>query len=245
MDIAGCVVVVTGAGSGIGRATAELFAARGARVVAVDVDPHVAASPPAGAVLGASCDVADAAQVEAVTRRTVETLGRYDVLVNSAGVVVVGGAAEATEVDWDHVFGVNAKGTWLMCRAALGVMVRQGGGMIVNIASGAGLRVSGGLAVYSASKAAVVSLTRSIAVDYARFGVRAACICPGMIDTPMNRVALAARRSRGEDATGFLGPYLIKRQGRADEVAEAALFLAASDYITGATLAVDGGRTLY
>ena len=124
-------------------------------------------------------------------------------------------------------------------------MVAQGSGAIVNTASGAGLRPLPGLAAYSASKAAIISLTRSIALEYGKHGVRASCICPGMIDTPMGRAAAEGRAARGDDPAALLEPYAIKRLGRPDEVAEAALFLASSEFVTGATLAIDGGRTLH
>jgi 2-keto-3-deoxy-L-fuconate dehydrogenase len=245
MTLADKVAVVTGAASGVGRAVAELFARHGARVVPVDRDGAVSARPPAGAALPIVCDIADPSAVDALARRVVQEFGRYEVLVNAAGVVVAGPAGETAEADWDRVFAVNAKGTWLMCRAALRPMVAQRAGVIINTASGAALRPLPRLAAYAASKAAIVSLTRSIALEYGEHGVRASCICPGMIDTPMRWAALDARAAAGDDPSAALAPYAIRRLGRAEEVAEAALFLACAEYITGATLAVDAGRTLH
>mgnify|MGYP001583297006 CR=1 FL=1 len=241
------VAVVTGAASGIGRATAELFATEGARVVALDRNPSVETDPPRGAVFAAICDVTAAAKVEDLSRRVVRELGSYDVLVNSAGVVVFGMTADGNDEDWDLAFTVNARGVWNTCRSALHHMLLQRAGVIVNIASGAGLRPMPGLAAYSASKAAVVSITRSIAVEYGDIGIRANCICPGMVDTPMNRTTLESRIATGEDRTAFLAPYALKRIGRPEEIAAVALFLASEDssFMTGATLAADAGRTLH
>jgi NAD(P)-dependent dehydrogenase (short-subunit alcohol dehydrogenase family) len=239
----GLVAVVTGANSGIGRATAELFAREGARVVAVDRAPSVVDDRPDGAVDALVCDVRDADAVAAVGERVRQDHGRWDVLVNSAGVAVHGRAADTSEEDWDFVFSVNARGTWLMCRAALAAMVPAQSGAIVNIASGAGLRPLEGLAAYAASKAATVSLTRSIAVEYGGDGIRANCICPGLVDTPINPPSVG--RLTADDPE--LAPYPLARVGRADEIAAAALFLAspAASLVTGATLAVDAGRTLH
>ncbi|MHB8619302.1 MAG: SDR family NAD(P)-dependent oxidoreductase [Chloroflexota bacterium] len=244
--LAGSVAVVTGAASGIGRATAGLFSDEGARVVAVDIDPGVASALP-GAALGIRCDVSDVRQVEQMTQRVLAEFARYDVLINCAGRVVRGGVADCDEASWDAVFAVNAKGVWATCGLALPHMVAQGAGVIVNISSGSGLRPLPGFAAYSASKAAVISLTRSIALEYGDRGIRANCICPGMVDTPMNQAAVALRRSEGEDEATLLAPYAIKRIGRPEEVASAALFLASADssFVTGATLAVDAGRTLH
>jgi NAD(P)-dependent dehydrogenase (short-subunit alcohol dehydrogenase family) len=225
---------------------AERLAAAGAEVVAVDREQRVVDEPPGGADRSAVCDVTSVSDVEAVAELVRNGYGRWDILVNSAGTAVFGRAGETSEEDWQRVFDVNARGTWLMCRAALAPMTQQTSGAIVNIASGAGVRPLEGLAAYSASKAAVVSLTRSIAVEYGHDGIRANCITPGMIDTPLHRESI--RRLRGGEPQGHaFDLYAVKRLGTSDEIAAAVLYLASPEagYTTGATLAVDGGRTLH
>ncbi|MGH7048855.1 MAG: SDR family NAD(P)-dependent oxidoreductase [Stellaceae bacterium] len=245
--LTGMVAVVTGAASGIGRATAALFAEHGARVVAVDIAASLERDRLPGVEATHLCDVSNRLAVEALTKEIESDFGRYDLLVNAAGALAVGKLGEASDEEWDRVFAVNARGPWLMCQAALPLMVARRSGVIVNVASAAGLRPTAGLAVYSASKAALVSMTRSIACEYGEYGVRANTICPGMIDTPMARATLESRRARGEDPEFPAALYAIKRIGRVEEVAAAALFLAspAAAYVTGAALAVDAGRALH
>jgi NAD(P)-dependent dehydrogenase (short-subunit alcohol dehydrogenase family) len=247
MRLEGKAAIVTGAFSGIGRRIAEVFAAEGARVVAVDLNPALLADPPRDAVLSVVCDVSRATQIDGLAEQVQEALGDLDILVNAAGVVVFGTSADGSEEDWDRAFAVNAKGVWLMCRMALPRMVGRGEGVIVNVASATGLRVVEGLAAYSASKAAVISLTRSIALEYGNRGIRANCLCPGRIDTPMNALAREYRLAHGQRAEDEFSGYAIQRLGRPDEVASAALYLASSEssYVTGVTLPVDAGRSLH
>jgi NAD(P)-dependent dehydrogenase (short-subunit alcohol dehydrogenase family) len=247
MRLEGKGAIVTGAFSGIGRIIAELFAAEGARIVVVDRNPELLADTPRGATLPVVCDVSDASQVDALARQAQQALGNLDILVNSAGVVVFGTCVDGSEEDWDRAFAVNAKGVWLMCRMALVRMAVRGEGVIVNVASATGLRVVEGLAAYSASKAAVISLTRSIALEYGDRGIRANCICPGRIDTPMNAVAMEYRLAHGQRPEDEFSGYALRRLGRPEEVAAAALYLASSEssYVTGATLPVDAGRSLH
>jgi len=247
MRLEGKGAVVTGASSGIGRRIAEVFAAEGARVVAVDRNPAVVADPPRDVVLSVVCDVSKTSEIDGLGNQAQHALGDLDILVNAAGVVVFGTTGDGSEEDWDRAFAVNTKGVWLMCRMALPRMVARGEGAIVNIASATGLRVVNGLAAYSASKAAVISLTRSIALEYGTRGIRANCLCPGRIDTPMNALAREYRLAQGQRPEDEFSDYAIPRLGRPDEVASAALYLASSEssYITGATLPVDAGRSLH
>jgi NAD(P)-dependent dehydrogenase (short-subunit alcohol dehydrogenase family) len=238
------VAVITGAASGIGRAEAELFSSEGAIIVAIDRSDAVREAP-SGSGLRIVCDVSDASQVKAALEEVKNVLGRCDILVNTAGIALFGRAGECSEADWDRVFAVNVRGTWLMCRAVLPMMMAAHRGSIVNISSASGLRPMPDIAAYSASKAAVIGLTRSIALDYAPFGIRANVICPGVIDTPQSAAWLESRRAQGLPAV--TDQYAIASVGAAEDVARAALYLAsdASRYTTGIAIAVDGGRTFH
>ncbi len=242
-EFQGRVAVVTGAGSGIGRTIADQCAGRGATVVAVDRDPGVVARPPAAAARAIVCDVGDGERVATTVGAILDEFGRVDVLVNAAGVLETGSVIDTTEAAWDAVFATNVRGAWLVTRAVLPSMLGRGIGAIVNVASGVGLRPLPGLAAYAASKAALISLTRSTAVEYGAAGIRANCVCPGPIATPMH-----ARNPSRQGPRGRLSPdYPLGRLGTTAEVADAVLFLAsdAASFITGATIAVDAGRTLH
>jgi NAD(P)-dependent dehydrogenase (short-subunit alcohol dehydrogenase family) len=245
------VGLVTGAGSGIGRAIVGRFAADGMTVVAVDRDPasldEALADPWRSARSQIHPLIADVASTEDAVRMVAyaeEKLGRLDVLVNNAGIT---GGAQATILHetpieaWDAVFAVNVRGIFLGCRAALPGMLARGGGTIINIASVAGLVAFPGRAAYTASKGAVVALTRSLAVDYAARGIRAVAICPGMIDTPMTRWRLERPELRAE----VLARIPQRTIGSPDDVAGAVSFAAGPDagYLNGSCLVVDGGYT--
>lgn len=246
----GKVAVITGAGSGIGRVSAVLFAAEGAAVVVADVAgdraTEVAAEIEAtgGAAVPVVVDVADTASLDAMVATTVDTYGGLHVLVNNAGIFPDddGGLLDTPPDTWHRVMDVNLKGVWLGCRAALPAMLASGGGAIVNIASFVAL-VGAATAqmAYTASKGGVLALTRELAVEYARRGIRANSICPGPIETPLLAELLAdpARRQRR------LVHIPLGRFGRPEEIAKAALFLASDDasFVTGSALVVDGGIT--
>jgi len=245
----GKVAVVTGAASGIGAASALRFAEEGALLAGFDQraaeggDWDAAATRAEGSLFETG-DVRDVARIDAFIATVVERFGRVDVLVNSAG-VGAGGYVHLLDPDeWDRVIDVNLKGTFLFCRAALPAMIERKSGSIVNLASVEGIEGMEVTSAYNASKGGVVLLSKNMAIDYARQGIRVNCICPGFIDTPllrdvMGQPEMAAIRERVADA------HMLGRFGRPVEIANAALFLASdeSSFVTGHSLVVDGGFT--
>jgi NAD(P)-dependent dehydrogenase (short-subunit alcohol dehydrogenase family) len=245
--------MITGAGSGIGRAAAELFAAEGATVAVVDLDADAAEetvgkiTAGGGRALALTANVAVAAEVESAVARAVQELGRLDVLYNNAGVNSAGSVVDATEEDWDRCFAVNAKGTYLCSRAAVPHLEAAGGGAIVNQGSVAGLVAVPNFAAYCAAKGAVVALTRSMAIDLAARRIRVNAICPGTVFTPLMEPMLRARGD-GDLEAGLaktVVKYPIGRLGTPEEIARVALFLASDEasFMTGSIVAADGGMT--
>ena len=245
----GQVGIVTGAASGLGRRTAILLAGQGAQLVLLDRDAvglAAAAAECPGAVT-LTGDVTSAADNEAAAAMAAG-LGPLRLLATAAG--ILGPAKPLTDIeeaDWDRLFEINVKGTWLALRAALPHMRASGSGAIVCFASAAGLTGSETMPAYSASKGAVVMLTRSAARAEAPHGIRINCVCPGSIDTPMLEATFAAADTPAQRAAreaAFLARHPLGRFGQADEVAAAAMFLLsdAASFITGAALPVDGGR---
>jgi 3-oxoacyl-[acyl-carrier protein] reductase len=251
-QLAGKVAVITGAGSGIGRATAELFARQGARVAVVDLAGE-AASQTAAAIQdsgGESVAIqADVSQSEGVARMLAVTLqqwARIDILHNNAGVSMSGVAVEdIDEATFDRILAVNVRGVFLGAKHVVPQMKAQGSGVIINTASTAGVRPGPGAAAYAASKGAVLALTQALAVELAPFGIRAVALVPFATDTPMLR-----SQAEGADARSGLQARIqmipLGRLIRPEEVAQAALYLAsdAAAMITGTALEVDGGRLL-
>jgi NAD(P)-dependent dehydrogenase (short-subunit alcohol dehydrogenase family) len=248
MTFAGRVGLITGAGSGIGRATAQILAERGGAVLAADVSPDAAEETAdrvrarGGRAAACACDVTRAEDVDAAVERARRELGRLDVVVNCAGILRVAMLEVTTEKEWSEVLAVNLTGAFLVTRAALRALREQGGGAIVHIASRAAIRAKEAHGAYSASKAGILQLTQMAAVEGAPHGIRVNCVCPGFIDTPMTRgmydieAAIAAWKE--------VCP--LGRPGTPDDVARAMLFLASEDaaFITGVALPVDGGRTV-
>jgi NAD(P)-dependent dehydrogenase (short-subunit alcohol dehydrogenase family) len=246
----GKIALITGAGSGIGRATALRFAAEGAAVAVLDLRAEAAAETAEmiakedGRALALTADVADAAQVEDAVGRAGAEFGRIDVLYNNAGIGSAGSVAVAEEDNWDLAFDVNVKGTFLCSRAALRHMAE---GSIINQGSVAALVGVPNFAAYCAAKGAVVALTRSMAVDLAPRGVRVNVICPGTVYTPLMEPMLRARGD-GDLAAGLaktVVKYPIGRLGTPEEIANVALFLASDEasFMTGAVITPDGGMT--
>ena len=244
----GKVAIITGGASGIGEAAARLFAGEGARVAIADVqDEH---GRRVEAELGVNgmyvrTDISRSTDMEALVQKTVARFGRLDILFNNAGIVVVGPTVvDLPEADFDRMLGVNLKGVWLGMKHAIPAMLKGGGGAIVNTASTSGLLGYVGQSGYGASKGGVVSLTRHCAVEFAAKGVRANCVCPGSIFTPM-----AIRNRPGQAEADIMRRNALSnpllRTGMPEDIARTALFLASDDaaHITGQVIAVDGGVT--
>jgi len=246
----GKVALITGAGNGMGRVASVLFAQEGARIVVADwsedgaLETVAAVEAAGGEAAFVKVDVAKADQVEAMIGFTMERFGALNVLYNNAGIFPAddGGVTETPEPTWDRVMDVNLKGVWLGCKYGVPAMVESGGGSIVNVASFVALMGAATAQIaYTASKGGVLAMTREIAVEYGRKGVRANSLCPGPIATPMLEELMSdpARKQRR------LVHIPMGRLGQAEELAKAALFLASDDssFMTGAQLVVDGGIT--
>jgi NAD(P)-dependent dehydrogenase (short-subunit alcohol dehydrogenase family) len=247
----GKACVVTGAGSGIGKAIAERLAEEGGKVLCVDLNGDTVAAVVAGIqktggmATAVAADVSDRVQVDAFIAQCVAEYGQIDVLVNNAGVNIPGVFHEVPDAVIDKTLDVNVKGAMYGSRAAIPHMLKSGKGSIVNIASVNGLVSEPFLAVYSASKGAVVMLTRGIALDYAKQGIRCNAICPGWVDTPINyaHAEMLGGLQKVYDSIDSFQP--IGRPGEPREIAHLALFLASDEasFLTGSIIAADGGMT--
>ena len=243
------VVVVTGAGHGIGRASALRFAREGGQVVVVDVNGDSAAETVGliveggGAAHALAVDVSDERAVDGLGAEVAARHGRVDVLHNNAGRLRAGSVTELAVEEWDRTFAVNVRSMFLVSRALIPLM-RPRGGAIVNTASTSGLVGEMGIPAYNSSKGAVVNLTRQLAADYTREGIRVNCVCPGWIPTGFNDPVLADMTDDEVDAM-VKATVPMGRQGTPEEIAAAVTFLASDDatYITGHALVVDGGLT--
>ncbi|QDF37080.1 SDR family oxidoreductase [Bradyrhizobium symbiodeficiens] len=245
MRLQGRTAIITGAGSGIGRASAKLFAEEGARLALVDRD--AAGLEETLRLVGEGTthigDVGEASFAETVVGDVVSRLGRLDILMTAAG-FSVGGTVLTTSVDdWDAVFRTNVGGTWLWARAAVPQMQQQKRGSIITLASQLAIAGGKGNSAYIAAKGAIVSLTRTMAVDFATDGIRVNAIAPGAIDTPMLRRSFARHKNSDEVREASRNRHAMKRFGVAEEIAQTALHLAsdASSFTTGTVMVVDGG----
>lgn len=248
--LAGANALVTGGGSGIGQATSMRLAAEGATVLVTDVDPEAAAVTAnridalGGNAMSAAVDVTGEVD-ELLPRLVSQHLGELHVLVNNAGVGSAGTILETEDRDWERLFAVNVTGVFHCTRALLPGMLERDRGAIVNVASVAGVTGLTNRYAYCATKGAVVSMTRALALDYARTGVRVNCVCPGTIDTPWVESMAAGAPDRERFFTEMSARQPVGRLGTAEEVAGTIAFLCSPDaaFMTGAALAVDGGLT--
>ena len=241
------VALVTGASSGIGRATALVFAREGAKVVVADLnlvggeETVQLVKAAGGEAVFVQTDVSQAASVEALVNTAVETYGRLDCAHNNAGVEgVLSRTAEQTEEDWEPVIRINLKGVWLCMKYEIPRMLQQGGGAIVNTSSGAGLIGVKRMPAYVASKHGVIGLTKTAALEYAKSGIRVNAVCPGVIQTPMvERVT----GKRPDVLDKMIAAEPVGRSGQPEEIAEAVVWLCsdAASFVTGHAMAVDGG----
>jgi len=248
-ELSDSVALVTGAGSGIGRAIVVLFAHEAAKVVVADVNEGDGKNTvdlikkEGGDAIFVQGDVSKPASVRMMADKTVEKYGKLNILVNNAGVESIGSVVDLTEENWDRVIDINLKGTFLCSKYCTPRIIEGGGGAIINIASVLGLIGSKGEAAYCASKGGIISLTRAMALDFASNNVRVNCICPGSVLTPtFKRVMM----SSGDYDVAFarnLEKIPLRRVAAPEEIAQAALFLASkrSSYITGTALVIDGG----
>jgi 2-keto-3-deoxy-L-fuconate dehydrogenase len=250
-QLKGKIAVVTGAGSGIGRAIASVFGRQGARVIPMDLDEAAAGvtaelvRAAGGTASAVSCNVGNAAQVAAAFENIEREEGRLDILVNNAGIAHVGTIEATTEEDFDRLYQVNVKGVFLCSKAALPIMLRRKGGVILNMASIASLIGIPERFAYSMTKGAVLTMTKSVAVDYVKQNIRCNCICPARVHTPfVDQFVAKNYPGREEETLRQLSAYQpVGRMGTAEEVANLALYLCSDEasFITGQAYPIDGG----
>jgi len=238
------IAIITGAGSGIGRASAVLFASEGAKVVVVDFNKKNGYETleeiknKGGDAIYINADIRDSKDIQTMIESAVVTYGKVDILYNHCGINIPGKIEELSEEDWDAVINTNLKSIYLAVKYIIPKMRENGGGIIINTAGTFGFYGGPEFPAYCASKGGVVNLTRQIALDYGKDNIRVNCVCPGFIDTSMNKLVTGKQREN------IIASQPLKRVGKAINVANAALFLASdeSSFITGSAIIVDGGQ---
>lgn len=244
------VAIISGGGSGFGEVTARLFAREGAAVMLADINGESAQSVASsitsegGQAGWARTDVTSSSSVEAMVQAALDQFGRVDILFNSAGIEAFGTVVDTDETAWDRIFAIHVRGAYLCSKYALPAMIEGGrGGSVVNVSSVAGLVGIRNMTAYSAAKGAILSLTRSMAVDFAQYNVRVNCVAPGTTMTPMGQRLVEG--DTPEQLALRMSRYPLNRFGRPEEIANAVLFLASdeSSYATGSCLVIDGGLT--
>ncbi|MCS6925335.1 MAG: glucose 1-dehydrogenase [Candidatus Binatia bacterium] len=248
MKLSGQVAIVTGGGSGQGRATAVLFAQEGARVVVADINEqgaaetvHLITRNEGGQAIAVRTDVTKASDVQAMVDSALRHYGRLDILINNAGATLFKGIEDTSEEEWDRIIDTNLKSIFLCCKAAIPAMRQSGGGSIVNIASVAGLIGMPEHFAYCAAKAGAIHLTRSLALDHGREHIRINCICPGGVRTPMLAEVIDINNPAELERIGQ--QHALGRIAEPEEIARVSLFLCTPDasFMTGAVVTVDGG----
>jgi NAD(P)-dependent dehydrogenase (short-subunit alcohol dehydrogenase family) len=256
MRLQGKAAMITGAASGIGRATAKLFAQEGAKVILADIntkDGQITAATiveAGGEAIFLEADLSQSEDVKRVVREAISNFGRIDVLHNNAGILIFSNVVDCTEEEWDRVMAVNLKSAFLLSKYTVPEMMKAGGGSIINTASIGGIVGAENATAYAASKGGMIQLTRSMALDYGPYHIRVNCICPGSTETPMlQHVWSVEGKALGKDINAMRQTYIqgrpLRRIGTPEDIAYAALYLASdeSKFVTGTCLIVDGGVT--
>jgi NAD(P)-dependent dehydrogenase (short-subunit alcohol dehydrogenase family) len=252
MRLSAKVAIITGSGSGIGRASALLFAKEGAEIVVVDINERDAAqtaddvNKAGGSALALHGDVSSQSSCVRIVAETIEAYGKVDILFNNAGVSSFKPLMETTQDEIDHVFDTNVKSVFFLSQATIPHMKRQGNGSIINNASITGIVGAPGMAAYATSKGAIITLTRTMALEHAEDGIRVNCICAGSVDTPMLRKSLHRAKDPEYARLQNIKRHPLGRLGTPEDVAYFALFLASdeSTFVTGGTHVVDGGALI-
>ncbi len=249
MNLCGRKVLITGAASGIGRATAKLFAEHGAELVLLDRDWAEAGSgmrPSVSEAMHLECNLTQEASVEQAVAQGIEALGQLDGVVNCAGISLRKSVENTSFDEWNAVIDTNLRGPFLVCRAASAALKANAPSTIVNVSSGAAFRPSFDFSAYCASKGGLLMFTRAVALDFAPFGVRVNAVCPGVIDTPMIERAIARSTDPGAAHARFTS-NAMSRMGSPEEIANVIMFLtsAESSFVTGAAYSADGGAAYH